>query len=61
MTSAERLAELQRAENTAYEALMNDPAVIANPMVRHTPELLEAWEAAAEAERLFRENMEAAQ
>jgi len=51
------LAALMKAERKAYRALMNDPRVIADPRATHTPELWAAYEAAAKAERNFREAM----
>ena len=48
------LKNLMAAEKKAWKALMNDPRVIADPRAEHTPELKAAWEAAAEAERIYR-------
>ena len=48
------LKKLIAAERRAYKALMNDPAVIANPCAPHTPALRDAYEQAAAAEREFR-------
>lgn len=49
------LQKLMKNERAAWKALMNDPAVIADPKALHTPALREAWERAADAERAFRE------
>lgn len=43
--------QLEAAETTAWEALLNDPRVIADPTAEHTPELKKAWEDACDALR----------
>jgi hypothetical protein len=48
------LKNLIAAERRAYRALMNDPAVLANPCAPHTPALWAAYEQAASAEREYR-------
>lgn len=48
------LSQLIKAEADAWNALMNDPRVIADPTAEHTPEIKARWEAAAEAERAYR-------
>jgi hypothetical protein len=48
------LKNLMAAERKAYKALMNDPAVVANPCAPHTPALWAAYEQAANAEREYR-------
>lgn len=62
MTIAEKvqLKTLMQAERSAYRALMNDQAVIANPKATHTPALWQAYEQAAAAEREFRAQVEVA-
>lgn len=49
------LQELDRKEAKAHRALMNDPRPMADPTATHTPEILAAWEAAADACRAYRE------
>jgi len=44
MTNAAKLAKAVKAEERAYEALMNDPKVIADPSQEHTSELYAEWE-----------------
>lgn len=48
------LKDLISAERRAYKALMNDPAVLANPCAPHTPKLWVEYEQAAAAEREYR-------
>lgn len=50
-----KLRALVAAEQAAWDALLSDPQVIANPSAGHTPALKEAWIAAAEAERDYRQ------
>jgi hypothetical protein len=54
------LKPLMARESKAYRALMNDPAVIANPTFTHTPELMAEWDAACAAERAMRESFDLA-
>ena len=49
------LTNLIAAEKAAWAALMNDPKVLADTTAEHTPEIKARWEAAADAERAFRE------
>ena len=49
-----QLEAVKKSERKALRALMNDPRVIADPTATHTPELRQAWEAAANAEREYR-------
>lgn len=61
MSRNEAITELKtftKATNAAWKALMNDPIVVANPTSAHTPELLSAWNSAADSERHFREKHE---
>jgi hypothetical protein len=61
MNRIEAIAELKsftKASNAAWKVLMNDPRVMADKTATHTPELLQAWNNAADAERMFREKHE---
>ena len=52
------LKVLDREAGNAYRALLNDPAVKADPQATHTPELYAAWEAAADKCWNYREQHE---
>jgi hypothetical protein len=49
------LKDLIKEERAAWKALMDDPRVLADPKAEHTPEIKARWEAAADAEREYRE------
>ena len=51
------LKNLMKAESAAWGALMNDPKVLADSNATHTPELLQAWRAAADAVHAYRVKM----
>ncbi|WP_164547172.1 hypothetical protein [Mesorhizobium sp. M6A.T.Cr.TU.016.01.1.1] len=53
------LKTLMQAEAKAHRALMNDPRCLADPKAEHTPAILAAWEAAADALRAHRQQIAA--
>lgn len=55
MNKFETLKGIMKETKKAWRALLNDPAVKADPNATHTPALYKAWSDAADRECAFRE------